>query len=114
MIVLMQLLMDRLNQTEINQQNIARNFLNLFAVFLLQTTNVPKRKISDILLSVALLLFAFNLANIYSSRIASLRTVPLYEASIDTIDDLAQSGLTWLQTHEAWVLGLLLSENVIR
>ncbi|XP_055633893.1 uncharacterized protein LOC129774210 [Toxorhynchites rutilus septentrionalis] len=44
-------------------------------------------------------------------RNASLRTVPIFGPSIDTKDDLAQSDLTWWQTHEAWVFSLILSEN---
>ncbi|XP_055633899.1 uncharacterized protein LOC129774215 [Toxorhynchites rutilus septentrionalis] len=35
-------------------------------------------------------------------RNASLSTVPLFGPSIDTIYDLAKSGFTLLQTHEAW------------
>ncbi|XP_055633896.1 uncharacterized protein LOC129774213 [Toxorhynchites rutilus septentrionalis] len=110
-IVFMHFLMDQLGQTKKRQYNIARYCFDTFAIFLLQTAHLRKQKVSDVLLSVSLLLFAFNLGNIYSSKNASLRTVPLFEPSIDTLDDLAQSGLIWLQTHEAWILALLLSEN---
>ncbi|XP_055633894.1 uncharacterized protein LOC129774211 [Toxorhynchites rutilus septentrionalis] len=110
-IVFLHLLMDRLNQTEMNQQNIARNFLNLLAIFLQQTVNIRKPNPSGDILNVMLLMFTFNLVNTYSSRNASLKTIPLFGPSIDTIEDLAQSDLIWLQMHDTWTLSLYSSEN---
>ncbi|XP_055633900.1 uncharacterized protein LOC129774216 [Toxorhynchites rutilus septentrionalis] len=110
-ILFLNLLMTRLKRTKINKQHFAHSCLNLLAIFILQPASLHRRNVSEVLLSVSLLLFAFNLGNIYSSKNASLRTVPLLGPSIDTIDDLAQSGLPWLQAHEAWAFSLLHSEN---
>ncbi|XP_055633895.1 uncharacterized protein LOC129774212 [Toxorhynchites rutilus septentrionalis] len=107
----MHLLMNRLNQTEIVQQEFAQSFMNLLAIFLMQAANIRKQNVSDVILSVALLYYAFNLVSIYSSRNASSSTVLLFGVSIDTAEDLAQSGLIWLQTHDAWVFSLILTEN---
>lgn len=102
-----------MHRTKTTQQSFAQSCLNLLAIFLQQSSKIRKEKVSDVILSVALLVFTLNLVNIYTGRYASLRTVSLYGPSIDTIEELAESGLVWLQSHEAWVLSLVLSDNVI-
>ncbi|XP_068084386.1 uncharacterized protein [Anabrus simplex] len=42
----------------------------------------------------------------YSSGLASVLAVPRYEPPIDTVDDLAKSGIHWAATHEAWIFSL--------
>ncbi|XP_055633898.1 glutamate receptor 1-like [Toxorhynchites rutilus septentrionalis] len=110
-ILFMHHLMDQLNPSDPDQQSFIRICLNLWAILLQQTAYIRRRNVSDVILSMALLMFTFNLINIYSSRNASLSTVPLFGPSIDTIYDLAKSGFTLLQTHEAWVFSLRMSEN---
>ncbi|KXJ80591.1 hypothetical protein RP20_CCG024315 [Aedes albopictus] len=93
-------------------KSIVWNALNVLAVFLLQSTsNFRNRSVSETIFSVALLLFSLNIAAIYSGKYASLRTIPLYESAINTLEDLAKSGIPWLQAHEAWSYSLLLSKN---
>lgn len=93
------------------QRSLIWNVLNVLAILLLQATNVRHRSASETILSLALLLFGLNLSSIYSGKFASLRTVPLHESVIDTMTDLADSGIPWLQAHEAWSFSLLLSDN---
>ncbi|EAT48965.1 AAEL000063-PA [Aedes aegypti] len=94
------------------ENSVVWNAFNVFAVFLLQSTNnIRNRSVSETVLSVALLLFSLNIAAIYSGKYASLRTIPLYEKEVNSLEDLAESGIPWLQAHEAWTYSLLLSKN---
>lgn len=96
------------------ENSVVWNAFNVFAVFLLQSTNnIRNRSVSETVLSVALLLFSLNIAAIYSGKYASLRTIPLYEKEVNSLEDLAESGIPWLQAHEAWTYSLLLSKNVL-
>uniref|UniRef100_A0A182QGG8 Uncharacterized protein n=1 Tax=Anopheles farauti TaxID=69004 RepID=A0A182QGG8_9DIPT len=50
---------------------------------------------SNVFLFGTLLLAGFIVSNMYSSGLASIMTVPQYEKSIDTVVDLAASGMKW-------------------
>ncbi|XP_065072684.1 uncharacterized protein LOC135697036 [Ochlerotatus camptorhynchus] len=96
---------------KIQKRSVAWNILNVHAIFLLQATNVRNRSASEAILSLTLLLFCLNLGSIYSGKYASLLTVPMYEPTIDSMVDLSESGIPWLQAHEAWSFSLVLSKN---
>ncbi|KXJ69462.1 hypothetical protein RP20_CCG026946 [Aedes albopictus] len=94
------------------EKSIVWNALNVLAIYLLQSTSVVRnRSVSESLLSVTVLIFSLNLATIYSGKYASLRTIPMYEPAIDSKDDLAKSGIPWVQIHEAWAYDFSMSEN---
>lgn len=50
--------------------------------------------------------------NAYSGGLASSYTVPKFEKSIDTIQDLIDSPLYWGATHDAWIFSITLSKEV--
>ncbi|CAH2107283.1 unnamed protein product [Euphydryas editha] len=51
------------------------------------------------------------LDNAYGGGLASTFTVPKYESSIDTIQDVVDRKLTWGATHDAWIFSLILSQE---
>ncbi|XP_021705691.1 uncharacterized protein LOC110677943 isoform X2 [Aedes aegypti] len=110
--VVVYMLIVRLTIQEPLERTFAWNVLNVLAIYLLQATNIVRsRSVSETLLSVAVLIFSMNLATIYLGKYASLRTIPMYEPAIDTKEELAKSGITWMQAHEAWSYSLRLSDN---
>lgn len=62
--------------------------------------------------TACLLVTALILTNAYSAGLASVFTIPTYEKSIDTIQDIIDRKVEWGATHDAWVYSLTLSEEV--
>nr|BAR64800.1 ionotropic receptor [Ostrinia furnacalis] len=56
-----------------------------------------------------MLLTGLVLDNAYGGGLASVFTVPKYEKSIDTVQDIVDRGMEWGATHDAWVFSLTLS-----
>ncbi|KAI8428944.1 hypothetical protein MSG28_007557 [Choristoneura fumiferana] len=50
--------------------------------------------------------------NAYGGGLASSFTVPKYEASIDTVQDIVDRKMEWGATHDAWIFSIILSEEV--
>lgn len=59
-----------------------------------------------------LLVTSLILTNAYGAGLASTFTLPRYEKSIDTIQDVIDRKVEWGATHDAWVYSLLLSQEV--
>ncbi|XP_058823632.1 uncharacterized protein LOC131684626 [Topomyia yanbarensis] len=88
------------------------NAMNVWAIVLFQAANILHQSAAQGMLSIALVIFAINLGNIFAGKNASLRTFPLFEPPIDTLQELADRGITWVQTHEAWIHSLQTPYNV--
>ncbi|XP_050669006.1 glutamate receptor ionotropic, delta-2-like [Leptidea sinapis] len=58
-----------------------------------------------------MMLTGLVLDNAYSGGLASTFTVPKYESSIDTIQDMVDRRLEWGATHDAWIFSLLSSQD---
>ncbi|KAI8420439.1 hypothetical protein MSG28_008929 [Choristoneura fumiferana] len=52
--------------------------------------------------------------NAYGGGLASSFTVPKYEASIDTVQDIVDRKMEWGATHDAWIFSIILSEEGIK
>ncbi|KAL9697629.1 hypothetical protein quinque_001070 [Culex quinquefasciatus] len=87
------------------------NAMNVVAIFLFNGAKILYGSMSECILSIALVAFTINLGNIFIGKNASLRAFPLFEPPIDTVEDIANKDLIWVQTHEAWVHSLLLTQN---
>lgn len=112
-VVAMYMLIARFSVKSSFERTIAWNALNVLAIQLLQNSSIVRnRSVSEVLISVAILSLSLNLASIYSGKYASLRTIPMHKPAIDSKEDLAKSGMHWLQVHEAWSYDFRLSENV--
>lgn len=59
-----------------------------------------------------MLLAGLILDNAYGGGLASVFTVPKYEKSIDTVQDIVDRRLDWGATHDAWLFSLLLTTQV--
>uniref|UniRef100_A0AAG5CT27 Ionotropic glutamate receptor C-terminal domain-containing protein n=1 Tax=Anopheles atroparvus TaxID=41427 RepID=A0AAG5CT27_ANOAO len=57
----------------------------------------------------SLLLFGLMIGNAYSGGLSSVMTVPRYEKSIDTVQELADRNLRWGSTHDAWIFSIQLA-----
>ncbi|XP_050306285.1 uncharacterized protein LOC126743299 [Anthonomus grandis grandis] len=51
------------------------------------------------------------LSTTYDSGLSTIMTIPKYENSIDTVDDLVKSGLDWGGTSDAWIKSIEDSEE---
>ncbi|XP_028040690.1 probable glutamate receptor isoform X2 [Bombyx mandarina] len=60
-----------------------------------------------------LLVSSLILVSAYGAGLASTFTVPQYEPSIDTVQDLLNSRMEWGANHEAWTFSLALSSEPV-
>ncbi|XP_072940409.1 glutamate receptor ionotropic, delta-2-like [Epargyreus clarus] len=58
-----------------------------------------------------LLITGLILDNAYGGGLTSTFTVPKYEQSIDTIQDIVDRKLDWGATHDAWIFSITLSQE---
>nr|XP_053602899.1 uncharacterized protein LOC128670906 [Plodia interpunctella] len=58
-----------------------------------------------------LLISGLVLDNAYGGGLASVFTVPKYEPSIDTVQDLVDRGMQWGATHDAWIFSITNSHD---
>ncbi|XP_045512738.1 uncharacterized protein LOC123707029 isoform X3 [Pieris brassicae] len=58
-----------------------------------------------------MMLTGLVLDNAYGGGLASTFTVPRYEPSVDTIQDMVDRKVTWAATHDAWVFSLSASQD---
>lgn len=86
--------------------------MNLLGAFLLLPSDLRRDRLSDVILSTTLSMFTITVAYVYVGQIHSILAIPVYEPPIDTIVDLAVSGITWNAPHEAWMYALVGTENV--
>ncbi|KAJ8732773.1 hypothetical protein PYW07_015372 [Mythimna separata] len=56
-----------------------------------------------------LLIAGLILSSAYGAGLASTFTVPKYEPSIDTVQDIVDRDMEWGATHDAWIFSLTLS-----
>lgn len=59
-----------------------------------------------------LLIVGLILSCAYGAGLASTFTVPRYEPSIDTVQDIVDRRVEWGATHDAWIFSLTLSSEV--
>uniref|UniRef100_A0A182MC87 Ionotropic glutamate receptor C-terminal domain-containing protein n=1 Tax=Anopheles culicifacies TaxID=139723 RepID=A0A182MC87_9DIPT len=85
---------------------VTQKFRSIEAV-LLRTNRNPYS--SQMLLIGSLLFVGLMIGNAYSGGLASVMTVPRYEKSIDTVQDLADRNLRWGSTHDAWIFSIQLA-----
>ncbi|XP_063621340.1 glutamate receptor ionotropic, delta-2-like [Cydia splendana] len=92
------------------QRSTKNVFLDTFGMMITQTredaTSWRIRSITGWMLVTGLVI-----DNAYSGGLASSFTVPKYEASIDTVEDLVDRKMEWGATHDAWIFSIMLSEE---
>ncbi|XP_063361372.1 glutamate receptor ionotropic, delta-2-like [Cydia amplana] len=94
----------------IAQRSTNNVFLDTFGMMITQTredaTSWRIRSITGWMLVTGLII-----DNAYSGGLASSFTVPKYEASVDTVEDLVDRRMEWGATHDAWIFSIILSEE---
>ncbi|XP_044265394.1 uncharacterized protein LOC123011819 [Tribolium madens] len=71
---------------------------------------IPVEVASKFLMGLMLILDLF-LTSSYSSGLATVMTIPTYENAINTVEDLANSGLDWGATQDAWIMSIQHTEE---
>ncbi|CAH1644342.1 unnamed protein product [Spodoptera littoralis] len=84
-------------------------FLNAFGMMIGQSQyeGKPSWKIRSV--TGWLLIAGLILSSAYGAGLASTFTVPRYEPSIDTVQDIVDRKMEWGATHDAWIFSLTLS-----
>ncbi|XP_047985797.1 uncharacterized protein LOC125226022 [Leguminivora glycinivorella] len=94
----------------IAQRSTDNVFLDTFGMMITQTredaTSWRIRSITGWMLVTGLII-----DNAYGGGLASSFTVPKYETSIDTVEDLVDRRMEWGATHDAWIFSIILSEE---
>ncbi|XP_029731036.2 uncharacterized protein LOC109415502 isoform X2 [Aedes albopictus] len=113
--ILVSLLQYLLPPPDLPESHTQRSFswivINLLCAFLLLPSELRRNRLSDVIISTTLSIFTITLAYVYIGKIHSILAFPVYEPPIDTILDLAVSGITWNAPHEAWMYALVGTEN---
>ncbi|CAH4018077.1 unnamed protein product [Pieris brassicae] len=87
-------------------------FLTTFGIMITQSQNESNFKSWRIRSVVGwMMLTGLVLDNAYGGGLASTFTVPRYEPSVDTIQDMVDRKVTWAATHDAWVFSLSASQD---
>ncbi|XP_055545677.1 uncharacterized protein LOC129730396 [Wyeomyia smithii] len=94
-----------------HRKGLSWSFLNVLAAFLLLPSYLRRSRPSEIVMSLALVMGTFLIGYVYIGKIHSILAVPVFQPPIDTVIDLAESGLPWNAPHEVWMYLLKGSEN---
>lgn len=113
------------NQVKRNQRNdnvsvsnyvsyLGRAVIKVIKPLLLQslTRHEIKGALLSNFLTFLVLILSLFLTSTYSSGLASIMTVPRYEAAINTVEDFANSQLPWGGTQDAWITSIQNTKEV--
>ncbi|KAG5676528.1 hypothetical protein PVAND_006356 [Polypedilum vanderplanki] len=90
-------------------QTMTEISLNIIGIYVLQSVTLSMKSIGMFIFFMTVLILGLLLGNSYSSSLASVLTIPQYEKAIDTVEELAASGMEWGSTHDAWIFSILLA-----
>ncbi|KAL7044659.1 hypothetical protein ACKWTF_002017 [Chironomus riparius] len=83
--------------------------LNILGIYVLQSVKFKSIKAGMLIFFTTVLILGLLLGNSYSSSLSSVLTIPQYKKAIDTVEELAASGMEWGSTHDAWIFSILLA-----
>ncbi|XP_062556996.1 uncharacterized protein LOC134221839 [Armigeres subalbatus] len=86
-------------------------FLKVLKTFVLATADLQRSNVSSVILITSLLMFTLIVCNVYIGQIHSILTLPPYQASVNTVQDLIKSGLRLVAPHLAWIYSIDGSDN---
>ncbi|XP_052869319.1 uncharacterized protein LOC128274994 [Anopheles cruzii] len=102
----------RSSQVGHGRVDVCESVMVVMSIFILQTVLLrinKNRFVSQMILIGSLLMVGLMIGNAYSGGLSSVMTVPRFEKSIDTVQDLADSDLRWGSTHDAWIFSIQLA-----
>ncbi|CAK1604258.1 unnamed protein product [Parnassius mnemosyne] len=86
-------------------------FLTTFGMMISQSQNDAGKSWRIRSITGWMLIGGLVLDNAYGGGLASTFTVPKYEKSIDTVQDIVDRKIEWGATHDAWIFSLTLSQE---
>ncbi|XP_055694767.1 uncharacterized protein LOC129796671 [Lutzomyia longipalpis] len=96
-----------------SEQSFTKSILMVAEIYLMQSVKFIERKLVERILFGCILLTGWFIGNVYGSGLSSVMTIPRYLAPIDTSLQLAQSGMEWSGTHDAWTFSIQSATNHI-
>ncbi|XP_073951487.1 glutamate receptor ionotropic, delta-2-like isoform X2 [Choristoneura fumiferana] len=93
------------------QRSTDKIFLSTFGMMLTQTRDDLGNSWRIRSITGWMLVTGLIIDNAYGGGLASSFTVPKYEASIDTVQDIVDRKMEWGATHDAWIFSIILSEE---
>ncbi|KXJ71045.1 hypothetical protein RP20_CCG021623 [Aedes albopictus] len=86
-------------------------FVNVLKSLLLYSTDLNRSNASSVILITSLLIFSLIVGNVYIGQIHSILTLPPYQPSINTVQELITSGLQLIERHPIWMFAIDGSSN---
>ncbi|KFB36231.1 AGAP002904-PA-like protein [Anopheles sinensis] len=110
--VLFSFVTHKFTPSESGRVDICESVMAIMSIFILQAVLMRINKnqfVSQMILIGTFLLVGLMVGNAYSGGLSSVMTVPRYEKSIDTVQELADRNLRWGSTHDAWIFSIQLA-----
>ncbi|XP_058129904.1 uncharacterized protein LOC131284269 [Anopheles ziemanni] len=110
--VLFSFVTHKFTPSESGRVDICESVMAVMSIFILQAVLLRFNKnpfVSQMILIGSFLLVGLMVGNAYSGGLSSVMTVPRYEKSIDTVQELADRNLRWGSTHDAWIFSIQLA-----
>uniref|UniRef100_A0A182JNI1 Ionotropic glutamate receptor C-terminal domain-containing protein n=1 Tax=Anopheles christyi TaxID=43041 RepID=A0A182JNI1_9DIPT len=102
----------KFNPAKTHRVDVCESMMGVISIFILQAVlirTIRNPYSSQMILFGSILFVGLMIGNAYSGGLASVMTVPRYEKSIDTVQDLADRNLHWGSTHDAWIFSIQLA-----
>ncbi|XP_035902364.1 uncharacterized protein LOC118507679 isoform X1 [Anopheles stephensi] len=110
--VIVSFVTQKFKANETHRVDVCESMMGVISIFILQAVLLRINRnpyTSQMILIGSLLFVGLMIGNAYSGGLASVMTVPRYEKSIDTVQDLADRNLRWGSTHDAWIFSIQLA-----
>ncbi|XP_049286717.1 probable glutamate receptor [Anopheles funestus] len=110
--VIISFVTQKFRTSESHRVDVCESMMGIISIFILQAVLLRNNRnpySSQMILIGSLLFVGLMIGNAYSGGLASIMTVPRYEKSIDTVQDLADRNLRWGSTHDAWIFSIQLA-----
>uniref|UniRef100_A0A182P639 Ionotropic glutamate receptor C-terminal domain-containing protein n=1 Tax=Anopheles epiroticus TaxID=199890 RepID=A0A182P639_9DIPT len=110
--VLVSFVTQKFNPNKPNRVDVCESMMGIISIFILQAVLLRTNRnpySSQMILIGSVLFVGLMIGNAYSGGLASVMTVPRYEKSIDTVQELAERNLPWGSTHDAWIFSIQLA-----
>nr|XP_040223908.2 probable glutamate receptor [Anopheles coluzzii] len=102
----------KFNPNKVHRVDACESIMAIISIFILQSVLIRTTRnpyCSQMILIGSILFVGLMIGNAYSGGLASVMTVPRFEKSIDTVQDLADRNLRWGSTHDAWIFSIQLA-----
>nr|XP_029718598.1 uncharacterized protein LOC115261320 [Aedes albopictus] len=81
--------------------------MTMISLYVEQSSTIRTDLLSCTLLFISLMFAGFMIGNAYNGGLAGVMTIPQHEKSIDTVRDLADTGMRWGATALPWLIPIM-------